>query len=219
VASKKPVTSNKIVVTHARLAFANLDELEYFNPQAPKANEKKMSRATLLIDPTTVEGAKTIAEIKAEAKRIAIEYWGEAEATRLFANRLINKCYGTEESLKKVYDGYKGMFWVKIAADRLPPIVGRNRTGPVDPKTGRKTFIPVKPGDAEFPYNGSYVNGPITLWTQDSHGRIGINANMLTLQFNEKGVEFGRPSADPDGEFDALEDVTAPDATPDDIFN
>ncbi len=207
-ASKKPVTSEKIVIERARLAFANLDTLEYFNPQAPGANEKKKSRATLLLDPTNEKHAAIIKKIKSEAGRIATEFWGAEQAADLNKKRLLEKCFGTEDDLKKVYDGYKGMFFIKISADRIVPIVGRNRTGPVDPKTGRKAFEILKPGDKEYPYNGCYVNAPITLWTQGSHGRDAINGNMLTIQFCEDGQEFGRPSADPDNEFDALEDAT-----------
>ncbi len=218
-ALKKPITSKKIVVTRARLAFANLDTLEYFNKNAPQPNEKPKSRATLLLDPTNEAHAKTIKEIKDEAGRIAVEFWGADQAKELTRKRLLDKCFGTDDDLKKVYDGFKGMFFIKISADRIVPIVGRNRTGPVDPKTGRKAFEIVKPGDKEFPYNGCFVNAPITLWTQGSHGRDGINGNMLTLQFCEDGPEFGRPSADPDSEFEPLEDATQPEGDPDNMFD
>ncbi len=217
--AKKAVTSEKIVINRARLAFANLDTLEFFNKDAPGPHEKPKSRATLLLDPTNAEHAAVIKKIKSEAGRIATEFWGEEQAKELMRKKLLDKCFGTDDDLKKVYDGFAGMFFVKINADRIVPIVGRNRTGPVDPKTQRKTFEIVKPGDKEYPYNGCYVNAPITLWTQGSHGRDAINGNMLTIQFCEDGPEFGRPSADPDSEFEPLEDATQPEGDPDNMFD
>jgi hypothetical protein len=59
------------------------------------------------------------------------------------------------------------------------------------------------------------------LWTQDSNNRIGINGNGLTIQFMKDGDSFGRPGADPDSEFEALEDAPAGEdgeTADDDIF-
>ena len=120
-------------------------------------------------------------------------------------------------NLNKVYDGFKGMFWIKLSAfEGELPIVGRRRTGPV--KDGKPTFEILKPGAAEWPYPGCYVNSKITLWTQDSNNRVAINGNGLTIQFKQDGDAFGRPSSDPDAEFDALEDGPVENGGDDDLF-
>lgn len=198
--SKKAVTSEKIRLSRVRLAFANLDKPEYFKPNNPAPNEKPKYRATLLLDPSNAQHKEHRKLVIAEGDRIAAAYWRDNMPNK------IDKCYGTNADLRKVYDGFKDTMHIKLSSEDPIPIVGRRRNGPVDPRTGKPTFLPVKPGDADFPYNGCYVNATITLWTQDSHGRVAINGNLLALQFCEDGQAFGRQSADPDSEFEALED-------------
>jgi hypothetical protein len=211
---KKSVTSEKIAVNGARIAFCDsIGEATYFGA-TPQPKEKKKHRYTLLLDPTNAAHAETIKQIKSESARIAKLFWDPVP-------KKLERCWGTDEDLNKLYDGFEGMFWIKLSAyEGELPIVGRRRTGPVDPKTGKPTFELIKPGHAEWPYAGSYVNSKMTLWTQDSNNRVGINGNGLTLQFMKDGAGFGRPNADPDDEFEALEDAPGGDdpTGEDDIF-
>jgi hypothetical protein len=197
---KKAVTSEEIRFRNARIAFAKIEEPEYFNKDKPQPNEKKKRRYTILLDPTNVKDGhgKIIAKIRAEGERIGLAFWDGKLPKKL------DLCYGTDEDLNKVYDGFKGMFWVKVSTADFLPIVGRKKTGPKD-SSGNPTFVQLNPGDAEFPRSGSYVNGSLTLWTQDSNNRVAINGNALALQYNAPGEAFGRPSANPNAQFEELE--------------
>jgi hypothetical protein len=201
--AKKAITSEKIQLKRVRLAFANLDVPEYFKPNNPQPNEVKKYRATLLLDPSNAEHKAACKILWAQGDDIAAKFWTGGVPNKL------DKCFGTNADLRKIYDGFKDMVHVKVSSKDPVPMVGRRRNGPVDPRTGKPTFLPVKPGDADFPYNGCYVNATVTLWTQDSHSRVGINGNLLALQFCEDGQAFGRQSANPDSEFEALEDGEA----------
>jgi hypothetical protein len=192
------VTSEKVKIVGARLAFANLDKADYFKKGQPKDDkEVPMFRATLLLDPTDKAHAEAIEKIKSEAKRISLAFWEGNIPKNNF-----HKCYGNGNDLDKVYDGFKDMFYIRLASKDRIPVVGRR-------KNSEGKFVPLQAGDPEWPYNGSYVNATVTLWTQDSHGRKGINGNLIAVQFNKPGKAFGRPEADPNNEFDALEDDTS----------
>lgn len=150
-------------------------------------------RAQFLLDPSNAEHAAAIKRIKSEAKRIA-------ELT--FEGKIPNSlelCFGNGNDLDKVYDGYADMFYLKANNENRVPVVGR-RKGTND------RFVLVQKGDPEWPLAGDYVNVSITLWCQHSHGRKGINGNLLAIQFIKTGERFGHPDADPDDEFEALED-------------
>jgi len=188
--SKKAVTSEKIKLGRVRLAFANLDVPEYFKKGQPQQNEKPKYRATLLLDPSNPQHKAACKQIWAEGDRIAAAFWTNGVPNR------IDKCYGTNADLRKIYDGFKDMVHYKVSSADPIPVVDRRK-------------IPVAPGKAQWPYNGCYVNATITLWTQDSHSRVAINGNLLAVQFCEDGTAFGRQSADPDQEFEALEDGPA----------
>jgi hypothetical protein len=205
--AKKAVTSEKIQVPAARLAFANLDKPDFFTPGKPKDDKEiPMHRAQLILDPTSALHVPVIKKIEAEGDRIANVYWEGKPPKKL------GHGYGTEEDLNKVYDGFAGMFWVRVASKGPLSVVGRRREGPIDVRTGKPTFIPLTPKDSEWPYNGCYVNATITLWTQDSHGRTGINGNLLAVQFVKKGEAFGGQRTSADDEFEALEDEDTTDA-------
>jgi hypothetical protein len=121
-----------------------------------------------------------IKEIKSEAKRIAIEAFGEVP-------KGLKKCFGLAKNhdKKKDYDGYKGMFYIATANDTRPVLVDKKRKK-LDEVDG-PTLL----------YAGAYVNTVITLWTQDHEvGGKGINANLRIIQFVKNGEAFGRGPAD-----------------------
>lgn len=197
--AKKAFTSDRIVLKGARLAFCDsLYEAKYFGA-VPQVNEKKKFRVNLLLDPSSKEHAATIAQIKSEAKKVATQEFPDG------IPKSLELCYGNGNDLDKVYDGFADMFYIKVSNDARP-LVG-NRQGGV-----------VTQGDPQAPYAGCVVNAKITLWCQNSHGRKGVNGNLLTVQFVRAGDAFGRPALNPDEEFEALEDevgATAPAATVD----
>lgn len=187
----KSVTSEKFQLKNVRMSFPKIDEYEYFNPAAPGPKEKKKKRASFLLDPSKPDHAKFIETIKAYAKDIVVKMFDGKKPAKL------EVCFGEGDKLDKVYDGYAGMYFIKLATADFLPVVGR-RKGP-DGK-----FIPLSPSDKEWPYGGCYVNVSGTLWGQDSHGRKAINGNLLALQFVKDGAAFGRPPADTDREFEDI---------------
>jgi hypothetical protein len=187
----KSVTSEKFQLKNVRASFVKIEEPEFFNPAAPGPGEKKKYRMACLLDPSNAEHAAAIAQIKKHAGEIVVKMFDGKKPKSL------ETCWGLGNELDKVYDGYKDMFYIKLAtADRFP-VVGRRRGAD-------KKFIPLRPGDKEWPYNGCYVNVSATLWGQDSHGRKAINGNLLAIQFVEDGPAFGRPPTDANSEFDEL---------------
>ena len=177
-----------IKVQKARLSFPRL-----FVPKAFSVGQKPRYEATFLLDPSNKEHAATIAQIKAEAKRVATEKWNDKIPKNL------HKCYGTAEEMGKEYDGYAGMFCIASANKRRPRVLNRDRSDIVE--------------DNGELYAGCYVNGSIDLWAWDyrdpESGKIlkqGINANLRGVQKNSDGESFGVRPADVEEEFDALED-------------
>ena len=198
----KAHTSEPILLREAILSFPQLDKPTKFKQDNP--DEVAKFSAAFLLDPSNPAQAKRIAQIKAESARIAkLEFDGEIPKSMSDAK---NRCWGTDADLDKVYDGYAGMFFVKVKSPTPVPVVGRIKTA-VDSQ-GKPAFELLKPGDKEWPYAGCKVNAKISVWCQNSHGRKAINGNLLTIQFVEPGVPFGNKSVDPNEEFAAYEDAT-----------
>ena len=164
------VTSEKINLDVARLSFPVL-----WTPQSFAKGQAPKFQSTFLLDPSAKAHAKIIKQIKSEAKRIAIEAFGEVP-------KGLKKCFGLAKNheKKKEYDGYEGMFYIATSNDTRPVLVDkkRNKLDEVD-------------GPALL-YAGSYVNTVITLWTQDHPvGGKGVNANLRIIQFQKDGEPFG----------------------------
>ena len=92
-------------------------------------------------------------------------------------------CFGNGNDLPKVYDGYKDMFYVKVA-DTQRPLLG-NRRGE-----------PVVEGDPQCPYAGCYVRARISPWVyfptpKRPQSANGVNMNVRSVQFLEDGPGFG----------------------------
>lgn len=196
----KAITSEKIFIPEARLSFPVIDKpKQYIGEDGKPQGEPKFS-FTLLLDPSNKLHVPVIAKIKSEAGRIAKEFFDPIP--KAFSQPGCKTlCYGLGNDLDKVYDGYADMFYVKLSSNSRIPVVGRRK----DAKTGK--FTQLQAGDAEWPYAGCFVNATMTMWTQDSHGRKAINGNAIGLQFVRDGEAFGGGApANPDAEFEALED-------------
>jgi hypothetical protein len=176
-----------IVIPRARLAFARIHKAEQSrDPQGNPRGTAKFS-ATLLIDPSSKEGAETIAKVKAVARKVCEAKWGvpalwpKANPATGMGGLIL--CFGNGNDLPKVYDGYKDMFYVKLS-DTTRPILG-NRKGE-----------PVVEGDPQCPYSGCYVRSRISPWVYYPTGKRpqsanGVNMNFRSLQFVEDGAAFG----------------------------
>lgn len=176
-----------IVVTRARLSFARIHKAEKKrNPQGQEYGVAQFS-ATLLLDPSNVQAQKDIAAIKAAAFDACIAQWGSKENfpkadPRTGMGALILP-FGNGNDLRKIYDGYKDMFYVKVG-DTTRPLLG-NRKGE-----------PVVEGDPQCPYGGCYVRARISPWTyfptaKNPQKGNGVNFNLRSLQFVEDGPGFG----------------------------
>jgi hypothetical protein len=178
-----------IVVPRARLAFARIHKAEQSKDRAGNPVGTAKFSATLLIDPSSKEGQETIAKVKAAALKAIEAQWGPKAgggwpkpnpATGMGG---LIFCFGNGNDLPKVYDGYKDMFYVKVA-DTLRPLLG-NRAGQ-----------PVIEGDTQCPYAGCYVRARISPWVyfptpKRPQSASGVNFNLRSLQFVEDGPGFG----------------------------
>lgn len=204
----------------ARAAFAHLHKAQARTDKKtglPKGEPK--FRLEVLLDPTNKEHAQTIAKIKSESVRALNHRYpaapdeaprfdvalleAVASGKRALAN--FHLCWGYGNDLpalgKKLYDGYKDMFFLKLT-DKNRPNLGAVRNG--------KT-VNVVEGDKDCPYAGSYVAGTTTLYSYDNESR-GVNANLRTIVFVRPGAAFGGGQADAESEYAALGDLGAGDA-------
>lgn len=190
-----------IVVPRGRLAFARIHTAEQSKDSKGQPVGAKKFSCTLLIDPSSKDGAESIKAIKQAALRVVVAQWGAKDAGGWpKANPATGMgglimCFGNGNDLPKVYDGYKDMFYVKLS-DTTRPLLG-NRKGE-----------PVVEGDPQCPYAGCYVRARISPWVyfptpKRPQSANGVNMNFRSLQFVEDGAGFGGGgSRDADQEFD-----------------
>ena len=210
MADRPKIEPKIIVINEGRASFLNHTVATYRTDKfgrpdkgTPERPKKPQFRMTWLLDPSNPQAAKTIAEIKAEAARQLDIFWSGRENwpkdNKQTGTKGIITCFGNGSDLKKVYDGYKDMFFVKVS-DTTPPIIGDRRGRQVrfltsdnawhiiDRATGEPTEETVK-GD-DVPYAGAYCRGRISLYiyNNESHG---VNANFRSIQMVRPGTGFG----------------------------
>jgi hypothetical protein len=170
-------TSEKIKLNNVRLSFPRL-----FKPKAFQEGQDPRFEASFLLDPSDKSHAAIIKQIKATAKELATEEFGEVPKS-------LKLCFGDGD--EKEYDGYEGMFYVTSSNKTRPTVVDRDLS-PLVEEDGK-------------PYAGCYVNGTITLWVMNNQFGKRINANLRAVQFVKDGEAFGVKPVDAEEEFDALE--------------
>jgi Protein of unknown function (DUF2815) len=213
-------TSDKIRF-HCRTRFMRLEE-----PKAFEEGQKARWEATFILDPSDAEGQKGIALLLNTAKSLAKEHYGVVPlalkklaakfipgAPKIDLNDPANQDDGikiafADGDLKKEYAGYAGMFIVPAHNSKLRPAVA-NRDG-----------MQIGPGDPQYPYDGCYAVGSVTLWlqtgiTEQKYGRrVGIN--LRGVQFAKDGQRFTQDSIEAEDEFTPLaEDATQSTASTD----
>ena len=175
-------TSEKITIPFARLSFAKLVKARAFEEGQPERYE-----ASFLLDPTHPGHQKTIATIKATARKICEEHWNGKVPGDL------KPCFGNN-GMGKEYDGYEGMF-----------VIQSNKKQ----EDGRVLLLdangnPVEAGDPQFPYSGCYVHATISLWTHE-HPKGGkrVQANLRAIKFAKDGAAFSSVApVDAENEFE-----------------
>lgn len=200
-----------ITINRGRISFLRTDatyRTDRFGREVkvdPKSGKQKKPqwRMTWLLDPTDAQAQATIKEIKEEAARqLDLFFNGRANWPQdnvQTGTKGVIPCFGNGNDLKKVYDGYKDMFFVKVA-DTTEPIWGdrRGRSLRFDKSDGawhvldRNTGLPTEEvvDPAGAPYGGAYGRGKITLYVYNNE-QAGVNANFRSVQFLEKGDAFG----------------------------
>lgn len=183
------------------------------DPKSGKPKKKQVSM-TWLLDPSNVQAQATIKEIKAEALRqLDLYFRVDPNAPDINAERKakwpqdnaqtgtkgVIPCFGNGNDLKKVYDGYKDMFFVKVSDTELP-IIGDRRGRSLrfdasdgawhvlDKISGQQTEETVDP--ASVPYGGAFCRGRISLYVYNNE-QAGVNANFRSIQFVRPGDAFG----------------------------
>jgi hypothetical protein len=200
----------KIITIHeGRPAFYRADEATYRTnkfgqPDKGTAEKPKKPqyRMTWLIDPSSTQGQATIKEIKDEAVRQLNLFFGERDKwpkdNAVTGTKGIITCFGNGNDLPKVYDGFKDMFYVKVA-DTTRPIVGDRQGRGVQfvkgdgqwhfvDKDGNVTEEVADP--AKIPYSGAYCRGRVSLYVYNNE-QAGVNANFRSVQFLRPGPAFG----------------------------
>ncbi|MGH8235486.1 MAG: ssDNA-binding protein [Steroidobacteraceae bacterium] len=213
---KEKFVSVAIPFKGARGAFLKIEKAEARKPkagQAPNPNAPKFYSGEIILDPTKVEHQATIALIKSESVRALNHRFGTPENPTPFNVAVLEQvatgerappgfhlCWGYGNALpafgKKIYDGYKDMFWVRAKRNETD---GR-------PITLNRDGKPVIPGDAQYPYSGCVLAGVIDIWSYNNESR-GVNSTMRTLVYQDKGAAFGKGAVDGAADFAAIGDL------------
>lgn len=195
-------------IPEGRISFYNATEAKYRTDKFGKPVKtrpdgtavKPQFRMTWLLDPSKAEIQAFISKLKQEAARqLDIFFdgranWPKDNATTGTKGVLL--CFGNGNDLPKVYEGYKDMFYIKVA-DAVAPIIGDYRGRHIQLGTdnawhvlanGRPTEEIVDPD--KVPYAGAYGTGTISLYVYNNT-QAGVNANFRSVQFLRSGAAFG----------------------------
>ncbi len=196
--------------------FNGLKAVARKNKQGVATGEPKFSTEVLL-DPSRADHAAKILEIKKEAFRALVWRFGEDRNTwpKNAGGADLYYCFGLGNDLpklgRKIYDGYKDMFYLKLTDKSQPSL--RNRAGQsLVIKEGKiiaaldKDGKVVPDGDLKGPYGGSLVNAKTTFYSYDNESK-GVNANFRSMQFIKDGKGFGGGQQGAEDEYAALGDA------------
>lgn len=199
-----------IKLPEGRLCYAYLSKPKTKPPRPDGSIPEPKYETAVLLDPSNPAHAKTIAEIKAEAQRLASET-PELAGTPL--KKLVlgfgngdKKAVDDEGERNPTYAAYEGMFYVNTSSATRPLI-------------GDRSGHEIGQDNAQFPYSGCYANVKITLfpWHHVPTKRKGISVDLRSVQFVRDGEAFGRGSLSAETEFEPLDEgAETPVATADD---
>lgn len=234
---KAPFIPAVITFKGGRLAFAKIHKAEPRKPrpgQDVKPDAPKFYSAEVLLDPTNIEHQKTIAAIKQDSVAALNHRFGTPEQPTPFSVAILDQvasgervppgfhlAWGYGNALpafgKKIYDGYKDMFWVRVkrsdkdgAPELLTGEVEVNADGsPKLDSQGRRIPIQAKEGGSRCPFGGCVIAGTLNVWSYNNESR-GVNANMRQLVYQGEGKAFGGGRIDSGGDFAALGDLGNP---------
>lgn len=170
---------SKIKLKNVRLSFPAL-----FEPKAFQGGKPKFS-AVFLLDKKT--HALKIEEIKQAMDAVAKEKWPKKLPSGL-------KLGLREGSEKEDMDGYgDGVMFFSASSQKKIPVVDCD-------------LSPLGAGDSK-PYAGCYVNATVNVWAQDNEFGKRVNFGLVAVQFSKNGEPFGAGAANPEEEFDKIEET------------
>ena len=170
---------NNIWIKRARLSFPAL-----VKPKSVQGSEPKYS-ADFILAPDAPEWKELMDHITA----LATEKWGDAAPNIL---NMINgdkrsRCYGngnekikTSDGAGTVYAGYEGNLYVGGNNSSQPQLIGADAQ-PLPPTANLNELF----------NGGNYVSGILNIWLQDNQFGKAVRANIVAVQFLEKGESFG----------------------------
>jgi hypothetical protein len=196
---------------YARTRFLKLNVPKPFEEGADPRWE-----AVFVLDPADTKGQAGIQLVLSSAAKLAKETYGVTPlAIKKLAAKFIpgtrqvdlNDPANADDGIKIAffdgdtkpdYAGYAGMLIIPAHNSKLKPAVA-NRKG-----------LTVQPGEPQYPYDGCYALGAISIWiqvglTQQKYGkRVGVN--LRGVQFAADGQAFAQDVISAEDEFTALED-------------
>lgn len=205
----KVLNENSITFRDARISFVQLDEAKPYED-----NPTPYFSLEVLLDRSKPAHAANIEWIKKTAERLAIAEYGSIDVVE-------KVCFGSGDKRKRrgspeVYDGYAGMYYVKLKGKVEQAAHGAKHFGAVmDRRMTRhanSNVAFISPGHPDWPYGGCYANVKGSMWAlaKKSKGYIKggpyIGMNLEAIQFCRPGVAFGRGPVSVEGEFEPLPD-------------
>ena len=173
-------TSTMIKLTNVRLSYPHIARRKKFKNEPEKPGK---FQATFILDPDNEAHVAIMNEVKTVAKGIYDEQWPKGAKLKSRCYKINKAPDENDDDAEDVSDEYLNMFTLSSSEDHRPEV--RDASG-----------RPVAEDDNGFPYAGCYVNGYITMWTQDNEWGKRINANLLAVQFHHDGDKFSsRPDA------------------------
>ena len=182
--------AKKFVLKGARLAYPFL-----FKPRVSK-NEAGVEKepeyaAVLILDKANKAHTAVIAEIEAEAKKMAAEKWGKAPVKLKMPFR-DGDTYSDDET-GEIKKGFENPCWgINAKCQNKPDVVHRDM-GPIT--------------DPNVVYGGCYCNVVVQLypWEHKTNGK-GVSANLGAVQFVKDGERFGREQVKAADVFEPIEE-------------
>lgn len=173
----------KVVIKHARLAFANIWEPKQYNGQGEPA-----CSASFILDPRKPAEKAEIDKIVAAIKQVATEKWGAKADEVLKQLKAKGDICLHDGATKAEYDGFDGNLFISARNKARPAVVDIDKS-------------PLTQADGK-PYSGCYVNVSVDIWAQANNYGKRINAKLLAVQYNEEGTAFSGGEGYSDSDFE-----------------
>lgn len=201
------INPNSITFRDVRISFVQLDEAKAYGD-----NPVPYFTLEVLLDRSNAAHQAYEKWVKATAERLAVAEYGSVEVVE-------KRCFGSGDKrmrrgTKEPYDGYPGMYYVKLKGKQEQAAFQAKHFGAVmDRRMTRlanNNVAFISPGHPEWPYGGCYANVKGSMWALGkktkgyAKGGPSLGMNLEAIQFVRQGVAFGRGPVNVEEEFEAL---------------